>query len=223
MQIRALLTPGEAGSWPTPGRQPNYGRGSDVRRESEKIIVEKNRKRAFWALVIVLFMALVSLALILAGVLGAEGILWTPLWLGTVGLLGFGASAGLVVRTMRAPWHLALDPEGLTLHTQAYRLRVPWENVVAIGVDEVNFREGCVLAFEDPDAVAAGTRFLVRSSRPDVVADAERMRARMEENYDALGYHLGIPGRLLELGPEELAGLLARARSGALWKEGEQA
>jgi hypothetical protein len=32
-----------------------------------------------------------------------------------------------------------------------------------------------------------------------------------------LGYHLGIPGRILELGPAELASLLSRARTGALW------
>ena len=40
----------------------------------------------------------------------------------------------------------------------------------------------------------------------------------MEENFDLWGYHFGIPGRILEMGPEELAGLLARARTGKLWK-----
>ncbi|MGD8625442.1 MAG: hypothetical protein PVJ34_12950, partial [Anaerolineae bacterium] len=140
--------------------------------ENRTIVVEKNHRRAFWALVIVGFMALVSLALIVAGLLGQRGILWLPLWLGLLGLLCFGASAVLIVRTMRSPWHLAVDPEGLTLHTQAYVMEVPWENVAGIGVDEVNFREGCVLVFESPEEVVTGTRFLVRSSRPDVVADA---------------------------------------------------
>lgn len=186
--------------------------------ENRTIVVEKNHRRAFWALVIVGFMALVSLALIVAGLLGQRGILWLPLWLGLLGLLCFGASAVLIVRTMRSPWHLAVDPEGLTLHTQAYVMEVPWENVAGIGVDEVNFREGCVLVFESPEEVVTGTRFLVRSSRPDVVADADRLRARLAENYAGLGYHLGIPGRILEMGPVELAEMLSRARTGVLWE-----
>lgn len=182
------------------------------------IVVEKNRRRAFWTLAIVGFMTLVSLALILAGILGRQGVLWTPLWLGSLGLLCFGASAVLVVRTARSPWHLAVDPEGLTLHTEAYVLEVPWDNVAGIGVGDVNFREGCVLVFETPEQVVAGTRFLVRSARPDVVADADRLRARLAENYASLGYHLGIPGRILEMGPVELAEFLSRARTGALWQ-----
>jgi len=163
------------------------------------------------------FMILVSLALILAGILGQRGVLWLPLWVGILGLFSFGASAALIVRTVRSPWHLAVDPQGLTLHTQAYVLEVPWDNVAGIGVDDVDFREGCVLVFEAPEEVVAGTRFLVRSSRPDVVADADRLRARLAENYASLGYHLGIPGRILEMGPAELAEFLSRARTGALW------
>lgn len=191
-----------------------------MRYEDETIIVQKNRQRAFWALAIIVFMCLVSLVLILAGVLGGDEVLWVPIWLGTIGLLGFGASALLVVQTLRSPWHLAVDPAGLRLRTQTYVLEVPWDNVAGIGVNEVNFREGCVLVFEDPAAAAQGARFLVRSSRPDIITDREAMMARMEENHQALGYHLGIPGRILELGPEELARFLARARTGALWQEG---
>lgn len=185
--------------------------------DGEVILVEKNRRRAFWALAIIVFMGLVSLALIGAGLLGGEGILWTPLALGVTGILGFGAAAWMIVGTMRADWHLAVSPTGFRLHTPAYVLDVPWDNVAGIATAEVNHREGCALLFEDPAAVARAARFLVRSDHPEVVASADKMEGRFEENMDKLGYHLGIPGRILELGPEELARLLARARTGELW------
>jgi hypothetical protein len=193
------------------------GDGGSVKRDGDVIIVEKNRRRAFWALAIIVFMSLVSLALIAAGLIGGEGILWTPLTLGTVGLLGFGAAAWMIVSTMRARWHLAVSRTGFRLHTPAYVLDVPWDNVVGIGTGEVNYREGCVLLFEDPAAVAREAKFLVRSDHPEVVASPAAMQARFEENMDKLGYHLGIPGRILELGPAELASLLSRGRTGALW------
>lgn len=191
--------------------------GDSVKSEEDVIVVEKNRRRAIWALVIIVFMSLVSLALLGAGLLGGEGILWTPIALGTVGLLGFGVAAWMIVSTMRARWHLAVSRSGFRLHTPAYLLDVPWENVAGIATNEVNFREGCVLLFEDPAAVAQTARFLVRSNHPEVIATPDAMQARFEENMDKLGYHLGIPGRILELGPDELASLLSRARSGALW------
>ncbi len=193
-----------------------------MKRDQDTIIVEKNRQRAFWALVIVGFMALVSTVLLLTGLLNRSGILWTVVWLGALGLIGFGTSAAMVIQTMRAPWHLALSPTHLTLHTPTYRLQVPWQNVAGIAVDEVNFRHGCVLIFEDPAAVAHQTRFLARSTRPDLVTNSQTMLARMEENYDKLGYHLGIPGRILEKGPEELAELLTEARTGRLWEQEEK-
>jgi hypothetical protein len=193
-----------------------------VTNSTETIIVGKNRQRAFWALAIVAFMGLVSIVLIATGLLGKEDILWAPVSLGTLGLLGFGASAAMVIRTMRSPWHLALDPDRLTLYTPTYILTALWENVTGIIVAEVNWRLGCALVFEDPGAVAQETRFLFRSNRPDMVSDAGTMLARMEENYTNLGYHLGIPGRILEKGPEDLAELLAKARTGELWqKEGQ--
>ena len=191
--------------------------GGSVKSEGDVIVVEKNRRRAFGALAIIVFMSLVSLALLGAGLLGGEGILWTPIALGTVGLLGFGVAAWMIVSTMRARWHLAVSRAGFRLHTPAYLLDVPWENVAGIATNEVNFREGCVLLFEDPAAVAQTARFLVRSNHPEVIASPAAMQARFEENMDRLGYHLGIPGRILELGPDELASLLSRARSGALW------
>jgi hypothetical protein len=189
-----------------------------LRHEGEVIIVEKNRQRAFWALAIIGFMILVSVVLILAGALGGGKVLWTPIWLGAVGLLGFGVSAGLVIQTMRSPWHLAVSPASLKIRTQAYVLEIPWTQVAGIAVDEVNFRDGCVLLFEDPAAVAGEARFLVRSNRPDVVTDQETMLARMRENYEKLGYHFGIPGRILELDPEDLAQFLVKARTGLLWQ-----
>ncbi|MGC9333443.1 MAG: hypothetical protein ACP5JJ_04795 [Anaerolineae bacterium] len=189
-----------------------------MRYSGDVIVVGKNRKRAFWALLIVGFMTLVSIALLLAGIMGGQEIRWGPIWLGTIGLLGFGVSAALVIRTMRSPWHLAVSPGSLQIHTQAYVLEIPWKQIAGIAVDEVNFRDGCVLLFEDPAAVVAEARFLVRSNHPDVVTDQETMLARMAENYRDLGYHFGIPGRILELGPEELAQFLAKARTGSLWE-----
>jgi hypothetical protein len=41
----------------------------------------------------------------------------------------------------------------------------------------------------------------------------------MEENFDRTGYHLAIPGRILEMGPDELAGILVKARTGELWQK----
>lgn len=190
-----------------------------MQRDGNALIVRKNRQRAFWSLVIVAFMSLASLVLILAGVLNQGEVLWTPVWLGTVGLLGFGASAAMIVQTLRSPWHLAVDPGGLRLRTQTYLLEVPWNNVAGIGVGEVNRRAGCVLVFEDLAAAVEGTRFLARARQPDIVTDGDAMLARMEENYRILGYHLGIPGRILEMGPEELAKFLADARTGKLWQD----
>jgi hypothetical protein len=190
-----------------------------VKQDGEVIIIEKNRQRAFWALAIIVFMSLVSLALVGAGLLGAQEVRWTPVTLGAVGLLGFGAAAWMIMGTMRARWHLAVSRTGFRLHTPAYVLDVPWDNVAGIATDEVNFREGCVLVFEDPAAVAQTARFLVRSNDPEVVASTATMQARFEENMARLGYHLGIPGRILELGPEELARLLSKARTGALWSD----
>ncbi|MGD2206598.1 MAG: hypothetical protein PVH17_07455 [Anaerolineae bacterium] len=95
--------------------------------------------------------------------------------------------------------------------------------MVGIAVSEVNFRLGCVLVFDDPSALAQAAEFSVRSTHPNIVADADGMLKRMQENYDKLGYHLGIPGRILEKGPEELAEFLTQARTGELWaQEGRQ-
>jgi hypothetical protein len=183
------------------------------------VVVGKNRKRAFWALVLVGFMLVVSLVLLFTGLFAKSGILWTLVWLGLVGTVGFGGSAGLVIHTMRSPWHLAVSPTHLKLHTPTYVIDVPWENVAGIAVDEVNWRDGCTLLFEDATSVAENARFFTRSSRPDIVTDAATMLARMKDCYANLGYHLGIPGRLLEKGPDELAGLLSQARTGRLWQK----
>lgn len=191
-----------------------------MKRDGDTFIVEKNHRQAFWALVIVGFMAVVSLTLLLTGLFGSKsGILWMPIWLGVLGLLGFGGSAGLVIHTMRSPWHLAATPAHLTLHTPTYHLQVPWDNVAGIAVNAVSRRLGCALVFEDAATVAQGARFVARSDRPDIVTDAETMLLRMSENYKTLGYHLGIPGRILEKGPEELAEFLTQARTGQLWEQ----
>ena len=88
-------------------------------------------------------------------------------------------------------------------------------------MNEVNRKPGCVLVLEDPAAVAQAATFRVKAERRNAVTDAAVMQARMEASFDDNGYHLAIPGRLLELGPEALADLLTRARRGVLWQEEE--
>jgi hypothetical protein len=186
----------------------------------EPIVVEKNRKRAFWSLVIVIFFVPVSALLVLLGLQpGRPDMSWAMVLFGVVGLVAFSGSAIRIVHTMRAPWRLELAPAHLALYTPTYDLEVPWDNVAGIAVDTVDRRPGSVLVFEDPAAVVERARFHGRSNRADAVTDARTMAARMQENFGLTGYHLSIPGRILEIGPEELAELLVRARTGQLWKE----
>lgn len=86
-------------------------------------------------------------------------------------------------------------------------------------MDTVDRKPGTVLVLEDPAVVVERARFHGRSNHADAVTDARTMAARMQENFDLTGYHLAIPGRILEIGPEELAELLVKARTGQLWKE----
>lgn len=188
----------------------------------ETIIVRKNRMRAFWALVIVLFMVPISGWLLVTGLQpGRPDIAWALVIFGLVGLAVFTASAVGIIRTMCSPWHLSIGPSRMTLYTETYDLNVPWDSIAGIVVDEVNRRPGCALIFKDPTQVVQAATFHANVQRPDAVTDAETMQARMQENSDELGYHLGIPGRLLELGPEALAELLARAQAGQIWLERE--
>jgi len=190
--------------------------------DKNAIIVHKNRKRAFWALVIIAFFLPISGWLIYLGLQPERpDVGWSMVLFGGLGLIAFSASAYLILRTMRAPWHLKLTPERFCLYTPAYDLEVPWTRIAGIGVGEVNRRDGCVLLFDDVGSAAALARFHDRVQRPDAIHSAEMMRARMEENYEAWGYHLAFPGRILESGPEELAALLTRARTGELWRQAE--
>lgn len=190
--------------------------------DRQSIIVHKNRKRAFWALVIIAFFVPISGWLIYMGLQpGRPDVGWSLILFGGLGLVTFLASAYLILRTVRAPWHLRLTPEHFCLYTPTYDLKVPWARIVGIGVDEVNRREGCVLLFDDLPAIAGSARFHEPEKRPDAIRNAETMQARMNENYEAWGYHLALPGRILEMGPDELAALLSRARTGELWQNGE--
>jgi hypothetical protein len=154
---------------------------------------------------------------------GREDISWAIIAFGLIGLVTFSWSAVMIVRTMRSPWRLEVNPAALMLYTPGYDLEAPWETVIGIGVDRVSRRPGCVLVFEDVDAVVQQTRFHAKSAGRGAVTDASMMQAQMEANFRQLGYHLGIPGRILEMNADELAGLLARARTGELWREEAQA
>ncbi len=188
--------------------------------QQERIVVHKNRTRALWALVIIFFMMPVSGWLIVLGLRsGRPEIGWSMVLFGALGLVVFGGSAVAIIRIMRAPWHLALTPEEFILCSPTYDLRVPWDRIVGIAVAEVNRRLGCALVFDDAGAVARSAVFHLNSRRPDAVTGAAAMQARMEQNLALWGYHLGLPGRMLEMKPERLAELLTKARTGELWRK----
>lgn len=191
-------------------------------RNGDSVIVRKNRKRALWSLVIVSFMIPVSAWLFYAGLQPHRpDVAWALVLFGVIGVSAFALSAAAIIRTMRSPWNLGLSPSHLTLRTPAYELRVPWQRVAAIAVDVVNRRPGCVLVFDDVADVSRRATFHALASQRDAVTDSAEMRARLEENYLLGGYHLGIPGRMLEAGPDELAELLVKARTGELWEGGD--
>ena len=190
----------------------------------ETIVVEKNQRRAFWALIIVLFFVPVSGILVYLGARpGREDIGWAIIAFGLLGLVTFSWSAVMIVRTMRSSWRLEVNPAALTLYTPGYDLEAPWETVIGIGVDRVSRKPGCVLIFEDVEAVVQRTRFHAGSAGRGAVTDASTMQSQMETNLERLGYHLGIPGRILEMDSGELAGFLSRARTGEFWREEAQA
>jgi hypothetical protein len=66
--------------------------------------------------------------------------------------------------------------------------------------------------------VVQSTTFHAGPRRADAVTNKTTMLSRMEENLVHWGYHLAIPGHILEMGAEELAELLTSARTGALWQ-----
>jgi hypothetical protein len=149
---------------------------------------------------------------------GRPDVSWALVAIGLVGLVAFAGSTVRIVRTMRASWRLELLPSHMTFYTPTYDLEAPWDLIAGIAVDEVNRKPGCVLIFEDVAAVAGRAIFhQTQTKRPYAVVDAQAMQARMEENFGGTGYHLAIPGRILEMGPDELAGILVRARKGKLW------
>jgi hypothetical protein len=186
----------------------------------EPIVIRKNRKRAFWSLVIVFFFVPISGWLVFMGLQpGRPDVAWALIAIGLVGLVAFAGSTARIVGTMRAPWRLELLSSHMTFYTPTYDLEAPWDLIAGIAVDEVNRKPGCVLIFEDVAAVASRTTFhQTQAKGPYAVVDAPTMQARMEENFESTGYHLAIPGRILEMGPDELAGTLVRARKGRLWQ-----
>jgi hypothetical protein len=190
--------------------------------DNETVVVGKNRRWGWWALGMIALGLPVSALFLYLGIRpGLPGVSWALVVFGLLGLLAFAAYGRIIIRTLRSPWRLELTPGHLGLYTPAYDLSVPWVRVVGIAVDEVDRRLGCVLAFDDAAAVAAGAVFHGETVQ-GAVTNAGRMRVRMEENFRQRGYHLGIPGRILELGPDALAAMLARARTGELWILGRE-
>jgi hypothetical protein len=119
---------------------------------------------------------------------------------------------------MRAPWRLELTPERLAVYAPTYDLMIPWQRIAGIAVHGVNRKPGCVIVFDDVAETVEGATFH-ESRRRGPVGSAAEMQRQMEENCREAGYHFAVPGRLLEKGPDELAELLASARTGELWDE----
>jgi hypothetical protein len=192
-----------------------------VKRERDRFIIRKNHVQALWALVIVAFMVPVSALLFVVGLrIGRPEVAWALVIFGVFATLAMLASAVALVRTLLAPWRMVLERGGFKLYAPSFDLDVPWEQVASIGVDKVLNRPGCVLLFSDAEVVAERAIFYPERARRDAVANAPEFLARMGESYENMGFHLGLPRRLLELGPEELAEVLTQACTGALWQEG---
>jgi hypothetical protein len=186
------------------------------------IVVRLNRAWSRWALAADALLLLASAWFLTSGLQAMRSRGSAGLMLIVIGVVGVAAAAYFArvsLRTLRAPWRLEVSRSHMALYTQAYDLRVPWEQVTGIVVSEVDRRLGCALVFADAAAVAQGAEFHRVPGLRDAVRDAERMRERMEECFSKTGYHLGIRDRALELGPEALAKLLAGARTGELWQE----
>jgi hypothetical protein len=196
--------------------------GDAVKRAGDILVVGKNRQRAFWALIMIGSALAVSGWFLYIGLgPGRPGVGWVAALFGLMGLVAFSSYAAMILGTLRSPWNLTITPSHLSLSTETYDLRVPWAQVAGIAVDEVDRRLGCALVFDDVAEVARHSVFRRAPAGPEAVTNAARMQARMEDSFRQRGYHLGIPGRILELGPEALARLLAQARTGELWKESE--
>ena len=187
---------------------------------NETVVVRNNRLWAWWAL------AMIAAGLFFSGWLlsislrpGRASLSSMTGIMGILGLIVFSFCGWAAIRTLRAPWRLELSRTQLTFFTRAYDLSVPWERVSGIAVTEVDRRPGCALVFDDVAAAVEGARFHPVRAAQGAVASASQMRDRMEGSFRRAGYHLGIPARVLELGPEPLAKLLARARTGDLWQE----
>ncbi len=190
-----------------------------MKRIGETISVGKNWMWGTWVLAMTAIGLAASGWFLYRGLApGRGGVDWTPVLLGLIGLIAFSGYALLIVRTLRAPWHLELNPDRLVLQAPNYVLQVPWEQVAGIAVGQVDGHAGCVLAFDDPEAVAQAATFRRGRVPAGSITGAKRMQVRMEENLRRHGYHFGIPGRILELGPEALARLLTQARTGELWQ-----
>jgi hypothetical protein len=186
----------------------------------EPLILHADRKPALGSLTVIVFFASISALLLFLGLQpGRLAAGWPLVLFGALGLVAFTAGGILVLRLMRAPWHLEIDPAHLLLRTPAYDLTMPWEAIAGIAVDQVNRRPACILVFGDVAAVVARATFHGRAQHPGAVTNAATMQARMEENFKKWGYHLVIPRRLLEIEPDDLAGLLTQARMGQLWQE----
>jgi hypothetical protein len=188
----------------------------------QTIVIRMNRRWAWWTLGMAVLGVVSSAWLMYTGLRPGRpdpGTGWLLAATSLVGVVAFAYAGWVAVRTIHSPYRLELSPSHLAFFTPAYDLRVPWERVAGIALADVDRRIGCALVFDDVAAVAEGAAFHSASAPKGAVRSAARMQERMEGCFRDTGYHLGIPHRILERGPEALAKLLTQARTGELWQE----
>ena len=112
--------------------------------------------------------------------------------------------------------YVTLRREGFSLLTPAYALEADWDNVAAIGVEEGPPKPGLLILFEDVEAV-------LRTAKPRRRGkggfSVPALRADVQANFVAGGYHLQVPGNLLRWDADRIAHWMAQARSGEPWEE----
>jgi hypothetical protein len=206
---------------PSPFQGEGQGEGGSPM-SLKPVVVRMNRRWARWALVLAALGVAASAFLIFSGLWPGRpnpGTGWLYAASGLVGAAAFIYAGGVAIRALLSPWRLEVSPSHLALLTPAYDLRVPWEQVAGIALANVDRRAGCALVFEDAAVVAAGATFRRPSGQESAVGSAVKMLERMQVTFRDLGYHLGVPERVLELKPEALARLLTQAKTGELWQE----
>jgi hypothetical protein len=165
-----------------------------------------------WALNAAAPLGVLGIVALLMGLAGRPGWLVAGIFLLALCAVALGVCAWSFTR----PARLTLRREGFSLLTPAYVLEADWDNVAAIGVEEGPPKPGLLILFEDVEAV-------LRTAKPRRRGkggfSVPALRADVQANFVAGGYHLQVPGNLLRWDADRIAHWMAQARSGEPWEE----